>query len=452
VIILLCFVPPPEGITVSWPLRRTGPVCRGLAPRLPSRPLAAHFPVLRASVRGMPFTSHPFASFSSLFCWTRTKGGRPAGLREVSAVRRRGFTLIELLVVIAIIGILIALLLPAVQKIREAAANLQCKNNLKQIGLAAHNYHDSNGHFPAGSIVHAGTGPFAGTVSYYDTWAIALLPFVEQGPLYNLWNKDIPNIAPDNVAGANFVLMRQSNVKVYNCPSDVSAGLGFTPYRPDSGNDYTTNTASGPGGNGPYKNSPYPLFAPSTYRCVSGASYGGSDWWSNPKNPDDGGSNENWDDASQVPALLAHFPGDRGVMHAVDAAIGANWETINTIEAGDGTSNTLMIGEYATRDTPGRRTFWAYAYTSYNESLVTFNAPWTLQASFIACAATDVKINPSGSNQCKRAWGSFHSGGLNFAFCDGSVHTISRNVDMIYVLPALATIAGGEVIPADAFN
>ena len=131
----------------------------------------------------------------------------------------------------------------------------------------------------------------------------------------------------------------------------------------------------------------------------------------------------------------------------------ASWQARSTLPASfpDGTSNTLLFGEYATKDTPGRRTFWAYAYTSYNLSVVTFNAPWTLQASFAACAATDSKINPSGSNQCKRAWGSFHTAGLNFAFCDGSVHTISRNVDMIYVLPALATVAGGEVIPANAF-
>jgi prepilin-type N-terminal cleavage/methylation domain-containing protein/prepilin-type processing-associated H-X9-DG protein len=369
--------------------------------------------------------------------------------RSLSPAARGGFTLIELLVVIAIIAILIGLLLPAVQKVRDAAANVQCKNNLKQLALAAVHYHDDHGAFPAGSVCRPGIGPFATSVSYYDTWGISLLPEIEQDNLYRLWDPNMPNVAPDAVAGANFVLMRQSLVKPYNCPADVSAGFGFTPYRPDSGNDYTVNTANGPGGNGPYKNGPYPLFMPSTYRCVSGASYGGSDWWSNPKNPDDGGTNENWDDASQVPALMAHFPGDRGVMHATDPAIGATAETIANIT--DGTSNTLMFGEYATKDSPGRRTFWAYSYTSYNQSLVTFNAPWTLQASFAKCAATDSKINPSGSNQCKRAWGSFHTAGLNFAFCDGSVHNISRNVDMIYVLPALATISGGEVIPSGGY-
>jgi prepilin-type N-terminal cleavage/methylation domain-containing protein/prepilin-type processing-associated H-X9-DG protein len=357
-------------------------------------------------------------------------------------MRRRGFTLIELLVVIAIIAVLIGLLVPAVQKVRDAANVIQCKNNLKQLAVAAMNYHDTVGNFPAGSVCRQGTGQFGKSASYYETWSITLLPWLEQDNLFSLWSPGIPNIAPDNVAGANFVAMRQSLVKVYNCPSDVSAMMGFSPWRPDTGNDYKTDTVTGPTGSGPFKNGPYPLFMPATYRAVSGASYGGSDWWTNTGHPDDGGSNENWDDASQIYQLLTHFPGDRGIMHACDPVMGVKPERISDIA--DGASNTLMFGEYATKDTPGRRTFWAYAYTSYNQSLVTFNAPWTLQASFAKCAATP---NPSGSNQCKRAWGSFHTAGLNFAFCDGSVHTISRQVDMINVLPALATIDGGETIP-----
>jgi prepilin-type N-terminal cleavage/methylation domain-containing protein/prepilin-type processing-associated H-X9-DG protein len=366
--------------------------------------------------------------------------------------RRRGFTLIELLVVIAIIAVLIGLLLPAVQKVREAAAMTQCKNNLKQLGVAAQNYHAAFGVFPAGSIARQGTGAFANSASYYETWAIMMLSYIEQDNLYKLWSADIPNIAPDAVAGASFAKMRQTLVSTYNCPSDVSANIGFLPHAPDSGNDYVTNTTTGPSGSGPYKSSPYPQYMPSTYRCVSGASYGGSDWWTQPNNPDDGGSNENWDDATQMPTLMMHFPGDRGVMHAVDPLVnGARQE--RTTDITDGLSNTLMFGEYATSDTPGRRTYWAFAYTSYNASLVTFNAPWTLQNSYAACTATGTAGGDfSGGNQCKRAWGSFHTGGaLNFCFCDGSVHTINKNVDMVRVLPALATISGNETIPSGGF-
>jgi prepilin-type processing-associated H-X9-DG protein len=179
---------------------------------------------------------------------------------------------------------------------------------------------------------------------------------------------------------------------------------------------------------------------PGSYRCVAGADYGGADWWTSPNSPDQNGANENWDDATQMSQLMAHFPGDRGAMHSTSPGVAGQAERLTGIT--DGTSNTLLVGEYQTRTTLNRRTFWAYAYTSYNESCVTFAQSRTLLPDFTLCSNTP----PLGSNQCKRAWGSFHTGIINFAFCDGSVHAISTNIDMNYVMPSLATISGGEVV------
>jgi prepilin-type N-terminal cleavage/methylation domain-containing protein/prepilin-type processing-associated H-X9-DG protein len=136
-----------------------------------------------------------------------------------SAAIRRGFTLIELLVVIAIIAILIGLLLPAVQKIREAAARLQCQNNLKQMGLAFHNYHDSNGRFPPEGGAN-NTGAWG--------WPVALLPYIEQDNLYRaIGAPDITAVAnlmpgrllPSTPTGALGALL-QTRIPTFLCPSD----------------------------------------------------------------------------------------------------------------------------------------------------------------------------------------------------------------------------------------
>src|SRR5437763_1172720 len=131
--------------------------------------------------------------------------------------RVRAFTLIELLVVIAIIGVLIALLLPAVQAAREAARRAQCTNNLKQIGIAMHNYHDQFGAFPPGGMTQNGD-PW-GATSNYLSWRAMILPQMEQGTVYNAVNVNISTWAGGTDPAAMFTAWR-TVFNTWLCPSD----------------------------------------------------------------------------------------------------------------------------------------------------------------------------------------------------------------------------------------
>ena len=158
---------------------------------------------------------------------------------------RKAFTLIELLVVIAIIAILIALLLPAVQQAREAARRTQCKNNLKQIGLALHNYHDTFKMFP--QCDYWGAGPVGAKVPRNYTWITMILPYVEQTAIYNAVNFSLP-AWNQQVGGKNFQSLRLSG---FECPSDPGFGgggnrhdLGWTNYVGCEGYDWWNRPGS----------------------------------------------------------------------------------------------------------------------------------------------------------------------------------------------------------------
>jgi prepilin-type N-terminal cleavage/methylation domain-containing protein/prepilin-type processing-associated H-X9-DG protein len=300
---------------------------------------------------------------------------------------RRAFTLIELLVVITIIAILIGLLLPAVQKVRESAGRMSCQNNLKQMGLACHNYHDTMGKLPPGNVSNG--------TDYFTNWAIEILPYIEQPALYRQYNQMVTN---HNAANAAVV---QSVVKIYQCPSDPNAGHLI---KPESG-----------GGNGQDYRS-------SSYRASSGMS--------NRLNDGNSFFDILYDDLN---------PNLRGAMHVVGVK---NLGQESLLNVTDGTSNTLLIGEYATRTHPSRTSFWAYSYTSYAESCVSLHSA-TLLPDYDACAAT---LGTDRIHGCKRGWASFHPGGANFVMCDGSVRFVSRTIDPA-ILGAMATIANGEIVP-----
>src|SRR5579872_760544 len=132
---------------------------------------------------------------------------------------RRGFTLIELLVVIAIIAILIGLLLPAVQKVREAAAKIQCQNNLKQIGLGLLNYESTNGGLPPSATATQGPVQGAPHYPYSHSWSASLLPYIEQTADYNLYHYNANWNDP-----VNYTAIR-SPMKLFNCPSTPGSGI-----------------------------------------------------------------------------------------------------------------------------------------------------------------------------------------------------------------------------------
>ena len=314
-----------------------------------------------------------------------------------SSCRVRGaFTLVELLVVIAIIGVLVALLLPAVQAAREAARRSQCVNNLRQIGIAAHNVHDATNYFPSG---HRCTYINSAQV-YYSNWAIIILPYLEQKNLYERYDDTQPNIH------ANNKVVRESFVGVYSCPDETQPKKLIIP-----------ETGANDGSNNGIQ------YMISTYKGMSGYSADNNNTWAGYP--------------SEVLTNLAAAPGSRGIFHT-DWPGGPTPERIANVQ--DGTSNTLMVGERSTKTHKTRGTFWADSFNLYNLSAAeTVSA--TLLPDYDLCVT---KV--SNENQCKYGWGSFHPISINFVYGDGSVRPIRLTIDM-KVFTYLSTIGNGETIP-----
>jgi prepilin-type N-terminal cleavage/methylation domain-containing protein/prepilin-type processing-associated H-X9-DG protein len=326
----------------------------------------------------------------------------------------RAFTLVELLVVIAIIGVLVALLLPAVQAAREAARRAQCSSNIRQIALAVLNFESTRKVLPAGSTTDTINinGP------YRSTWSIDILPYMEQQQLFALWDQDQ---ALDHVNNRE---LRETTVPTYLCPSDQGIDELIIPASGYHSADSTTGTGN-----------PMP-YAPGSYRAMSGSASNtgtnGALFWDNPKH-------------SELALYILAMPSEkRGPMHSIALSTTGTQRKLTPVklkEISDGLSNTIMVGEYHTATDPGRRTFWAYAYTSYNQSSAHPESR-TLIADYEKC----IKLaNTSPDFRCPRAFGTLHTGGIiQFAFCDGSVRPVSPDVDPQLFLAA-SSIANGEV-------
>jgi len=290
-------------------------------------------------------------------------------MRKPVARISAGFTLVELLVVITIIGILIALLLPAVQAAREAARRMQCGNNFKQVGLALHNYHTAKGCFPPG-MLNWGNGPYG-----WWSWSAYLLPYVEQQGVYDMITfDDTGYCGPDGSMSSN----RRSCaavIRAYVCPSDPQAGELVYAWSgsPSNGPDPQDNCAL-------------------TNMCGVSDSvlWVDSPSWGNPKK----------------------YPSD------VDGVFGLNG-CCTIADIRDGTSNTLMVGEVAGKG-PGTRRGDMWVSWNLLSTQDGINGPFTVPGG----------TYPPDNQGWLRYTGfaSFHPGGCNFAMADGSVSFLSQNI------------------------
>ncbi|MBN9118990.1 MAG: DUF1559 domain-containing protein [Planctomycetes bacterium] len=347
---------------------------------------------------------------------TRRAGGRPRSSPHAAPRPCAGFTLIELLVVIAIIAILIGLLLPAVQKVREAAARMKCSNNLKQIGIGLHNYHSTFERFPTaraafpGSLSAAmGGAQMPAFLEYQPTdqgpiaaenvggWMVRLLPYIEQDATAKL----VVGKSTATDIGAGYAAMAAVPVSIYVCPSAIE---------PTAGVPQTTK------------------FGAVSYVGVTG-------------------SNENVDPMTGTIGMNA----TNGVF-PVKTPFGPDSAVRPRVQAGDvvdGLSNTVAVGE---RHITQMGTTWAgadyhtllafpnqnaFGGIGPNGAYTATACPGSLPGRYAAFVATD----PCSQDR----FNSPHAGGANWLLADGSVRTFAFSAGTT-VLPAMVTANGGEVV------
>jgi prepilin-type N-terminal cleavage/methylation domain-containing protein/prepilin-type processing-associated H-X9-DG protein len=327
---------------------------------------------------------------------------------------RLGFTLIELLVVIAIIAILIGLLLPAVQKVREAANRTQCANNLKQIGLAIHNYHDTNGFLPPSRLDKDGG----------VSWAVLILPYIEAGNFFNQW--DLSHWYYDQGPRDNQAVgdaLRATQVKIYYCPTRRQAGgpgtisIRMQPF----GGDHPDMPWSGcrphyPGATGDY------------VCCVGDAEY--DDYFGY------GGNGA---------MVLAQYP-PQYIVNTSPKILAPFKSQTRFGNITDGLSNTFLVGEkhiipgkFGMNDSDNY-----YSQTGGDSSIYNGDDPWVISRA----ASVSQPLARSPTVPLSLQFGSWHPGVCQFVFADGSVRAIPVTVNG-QVLGYLARRDDGHVINWD---
>ena len=323
--------------------------------------------------------------------------------------RRVGFTLIELLVVIAIIAILIGLLLPAVQKVREAAARMSCQNNMKQLGIALHSYHDANNAMPPGCANDV--APFGnGGGGWGSSWKVYILPYIEQGNIFSRWQFSGESGWQNS---NNMSLVNNVNIKTYRCPSSTLPAL------------YNTGSATNP------------MQMITSYTGVAGST------------------------SDPVTAAIGCCGGPGNI--AGSSGILTPNGRIAMVAITDGTSNTILVGEQSDhlRDAanqpipggPGAITSqgphgWTMGINSSTVGASTersFNCSttrWMINQRGLGNTASNGTNDNAGANI---PFSSAHTGGANMLFADGGVRFLTSSTTLP-ILQALSSRDGGEPV------
>ena len=349
--------------------------------------------------------------------------------------RRRGFTLIELLVVIAIIAVLIALLLPAVQAAREAARRMQCTNNLKQLGIALHNYHSSLNCFPVGFLYPQNNQVYPGVPALHYRWSVLaqLSPYLEQTNVYNALNTNWPIAAgPASVLGTppwtpfpvNLTVM-SAKVNFFLCPSDSAQ-----PPSPLAG-----GLTSGP----------------SNYQFCTGDGSPGS------ANPGDAGVMV----AANGAFILGPAQSIANLTDGSSGTVAASEQLIGPAAGGASTQSgatpmpqdvrrAAAIGSTPLSDAgcaapSGWRLDKGYGWWDGDYRTTLYNHYLTPNSKLFDCWQSSPPHNPAW-----KAARSNHPGGVNALFCDGHVQFIKDSVNLA-TWRGLSTRSGGEVVSADSY-
>jgi prepilin-type N-terminal cleavage/methylation domain-containing protein/prepilin-type processing-associated H-X9-DG protein len=373
----------------DWQHRRAGAI------------LAVFSRVMGPAFRELDPARRPEPTQASLFIIEEQRMTSP--VRKQAARPQPGFTLIELLVVIAIIAVLIGLLVPAVQKVREAASRTQCQSNLRQIAIAMHNYHDAYKKLPPQVAKNA-------NVCCYGTWQMEILPYVELGNLLNMY------VNYGNVLGTNQrydsgqnILVTSTRLTLFTCPSDTPTYFKSSSYNGTS----------------------YPLQS-HNYLVNLG----------------------NIDYAQGRDGLLPDQPAGL----TFRGAPFSRTKQYRLTDISDGTSSTLMLAEILQgQRSPTAGDYRGNTWWAEGSGFTTYRTPNSTSPDFISQNCVDASVNPL-NGPCQSvasntgdanievfAARSRHTGGVNVVMCDSSVHFITNSIDW-NVWQALGTAQGGEVV------